>query len=128
MSLSYKKVLTFKGVSHREPGLLHTSVLPHCSLWALQVQWNEPGAHYSLTTKETLPRFPFSIDQEGNIYVTQPLDREEKDLVSKTGRISQAARQRSIMYLMLRTKSILLFKKICVPDPTILSDLKDSII
>ncbi|XP_063113636.1 cadherin-17 isoform X2 [Cavia porcellus] len=45
-----------------------------------KVQWNEPGAHYSLTTKETLPRFPFSIDQEGNIYVTQPLDREEKDL------------------------------------------------
>ncbi|KAM6171086.1 cadherin-17 isoform 3-T3 [Erethizon dorsatum] len=44
-----------------------------------QVQWNEPGAHYSLVDKETLPRFPFSIDQEGDIYVTQPLDREEKD-------------------------------------------------
>ncbi|XP_076420000.1 cadherin-17 [Peromyscus maniculatus bairdii] len=44
-----------------------------------QVQWNDPGAHYSLTNKEKLPQFPFSIDQEGNIYVTRPLDREEKD-------------------------------------------------
>lgn len=44
-----------------------------------QVRWNEPGAHYSLVEKEKLPRFPFSIDQEGDIYVTQPLDREEKD-------------------------------------------------
>ncbi|XP_027712793.1 cadherin-17 [Vombatus ursinus] len=45
-----------------------------------QVRWNEPGAHYSLTEKEELPRFPFSIDHDGIIYVTQPLDREEKDL------------------------------------------------
>ncbi|XP_036035885.1 cadherin-17 [Onychomys torridus] len=44
-----------------------------------QVQWNDPGAQYSLIHKEKLPQFPFSIDQEGNIYVTQPLDREEKD-------------------------------------------------
>ncbi|KAL6087444.1 hypothetical protein STEG23_020956, partial [Scotinomys teguina] len=44
-----------------------------------QVQWNDPGAQYSLINKEKLPQFPFSIDQEGNIYVTQPLDREEKD-------------------------------------------------
>ncbi|KAL1775594.1 cadherin-17 [Sigmodon hispidus] len=44
-----------------------------------QVQWNDPGAQYSLLNKEKLPQFPFSIDQEGNIYVTQPLDREEKD-------------------------------------------------
>ncbi|XP_037658951.1 cadherin-17 [Choloepus didactylus] len=44
-----------------------------------QVRWNEPGARYSLVEKEKLPKFPFSIDQEGDIYVTQPLDREEKD-------------------------------------------------
>lgn len=44
-----------------------------------QVQWNDPGALYSLLDKENTPRFPFSIDQEGDIYVTQPLDREEKD-------------------------------------------------
>ncbi|XP_006859317.1 PREDICTED: cadherin-17 [Chrysochloris asiatica] len=44
-----------------------------------QVRWNEPGAQYSLVQLEKLPRFPFSIDHEGDIYVTQPLDREEKD-------------------------------------------------
>lgn len=44
-----------------------------------QVRWNDPGALYSLMDKEKLPKFPFSIDQEGDIYVTQPLDREEKD-------------------------------------------------
>ncbi|XP_004697772.1 cadherin-17 [Echinops telfairi] len=44
-----------------------------------QVRWNEPGAHYSLVELEKLPRFPFSIDQEGDIYVTEPLDREEKE-------------------------------------------------
>lgn len=44
-----------------------------------QVQWNDPGALYSLVDKENSPRFPFSIDQKGDIYVTQPLDREEKD-------------------------------------------------
>lgn len=58
---------------------------PLCSprTLATQVQWNDPGAHYSLINKEKLPQFPFSIDQEGNIYVTQPLDREKKDSVSK---------------------------------------------
>ncbi|XP_071458528.1 cadherin-17 [Marmota flaviventris] len=44
-----------------------------------KVQWNEPGAHYSLSDRDKLPVFPFSIDQEGDIYVTQPLDREKKD-------------------------------------------------
>ncbi|XP_068942667.1 cadherin-17 isoform X2 [Petaurus breviceps papuanus] len=44
-----------------------------------QVQWNDPGAHYSLFEKESLTRFPFSIDHDGIIYVIQPLDREEKE-------------------------------------------------
>ncbi|KAM9165650.1 cadherin-17 [Pangshura tecta] len=47
-----------------------------------QVQWNEPGAKYELLQKERLPRFPFTIDQNGMIYVTEPLDREEKELYS----------------------------------------------
>lgn len=57
------------------------------------MQWNEPGARYILVDKEKLPRFPFSIDQEGVIYVTQPLDREEKDSVSKSGKIHGQQRQ-----------------------------------
>ncbi|XP_065255541.1 cadherin-17 [Emys orbicularis] len=47
-----------------------------------QVHWNEPGAKYDLLQKERLPRFPFMIDQNGTIYVTEPLDREEKELYS----------------------------------------------
>ncbi|XP_015213238.2 cadherin-17 [Lepisosteus oculatus] len=43
-----------------------------------QVQWNEPGAIYTLAQKEKFPRFPFSIDPAGRIYVTEPLDWEEK--------------------------------------------------
>ncbi|XP_010286744.1 PREDICTED: cadherin-17, partial [Phaethon lepturus] len=44
-----------------------------------QVHSNEPDVIYDLFEKEKLPRFPFSIDQNGVIYVTEPLDREEKD-------------------------------------------------
>ncbi|XP_050796759.1 cadherin-17 isoform X2 [Gopherus flavomarginatus] len=47
-----------------------------------QVQWNEPDAKYDLLQGEWLPRFPFTIDQNGTIYVTEPLDREEKELYS----------------------------------------------
>nr|XP_048276187.1 cadherin-17 [Myodes glareolus] len=58
--------------------ITENSTEPH-PIKITQVQWNDPGAHYSLINKEKLPQFPFSIDKEGNIYVTQPLDREEKD-------------------------------------------------
>lgn len=44
---------------------------------------NEPDVIYDVFEKESLPRLPFSIDQNGVIYVTEPLDREEKDSVSK---------------------------------------------
>ncbi|XP_054048796.1 cadherin-17 isoform X1 [Rissa tridactyla] len=47
-----------------------------------QVQSNEQGVIYDLFEKEKLPRLPFSIDQNGVIYVTEPLDREEKDTYS----------------------------------------------
>ncbi|XP_004850163.1 cadherin-17 [Heterocephalus glaber] len=58
--------------------IMENSTDPH-PVKITQVRWNDPGAQYSLVEKEKLPRFPFSIDQEGDIYVTQPLDREEKD-------------------------------------------------
>ncbi|XP_066034817.1 cadherin-17 [Chamaea fasciata] len=44
-----------------------------------KVQSNEPGVIYGLFEKEKLPRLPFSISENGDIYVTEPLDREEKD-------------------------------------------------
>ncbi|XP_053414975.1 cadherin-17 isoform X1 [Nycticebus coucang] len=58
--------------------IVENSTEPH-PIKVTQVRWNDLGARYSLVDKEKLPRFPFSIDQEGDIYVTQPLDREEKD-------------------------------------------------
>ncbi|NWS71766.1 CAD17 protein, partial [Crotophaga sulcirostris] len=44
-----------------------------------QVHSNEADVIYDIFEKEKLPRLPFSIDQNGVIYVTEPLDREEKD-------------------------------------------------
>ncbi|NXC02428.1 CAD17 protein, partial [Orthonyx spaldingii] len=44
-----------------------------------KVQSNEPDAIYDIFEKEKLPRLPFSISENGDIYVTEPLDREEKD-------------------------------------------------
>ncbi|NXP84680.1 CAD17 protein, partial [Passerina amoena] len=38
-----------------------------------------PGEIYGIFEREKLPRLPFSISENGDIYVTQPLDREEKD-------------------------------------------------
>lgn len=58
--------------------LTENSEVPHPLKIAL-VQWNEPGAIYELHQKERYPKFPFSIDKDGNIYVTEPLDREERD-------------------------------------------------
>ncbi|XP_058688280.1 cadherin-17 [Poecile atricapillus] len=40
---------------------------------------NEPDVIYDIFEKEKLPRLPFSISKNGDIYVTEPLDREEKD-------------------------------------------------
>lgn len=47
------------------------------------MQSNEPGVIYELFEKEKLPRLPFSVSKNGDIYVTEPLDREEKETVSK---------------------------------------------
>lgn len=47
------------------------------------MQSNEPDVIYDIFEKEKLPRLPFSISKDGDVYVTQPLDREEKDVVSK---------------------------------------------
>ncbi|XP_055968507.1 cadherin-17 [Sorex fumeus] len=58
--------------------IIENSTDPH-PMKITQVRWNDPGAVYSLVEKEKLPRLPFSIDQNGDIYVTEPLDREEKD-------------------------------------------------
>ncbi|XP_061632221.1 cadherin-17 [Phyllopteryx taeniolatus] len=45
-----------------------------------EVQSNEPGAIYRLVQKERELRFPFQITEDGEILLTEELDREEKDM------------------------------------------------
>nr|XP_046254566.1 cadherin-17 [Scatophagus argus] len=45
-----------------------------------KVQSNEPNAVYSLVQKERELKFPFQITGDGEIYVTEELDREDKDM------------------------------------------------
>ncbi|NWX42383.1 CAD17 protein, partial [Steatornis caripensis] len=47
-----------------------------------QVHSNEQDVIYELFEKDKLPSLPFSIDQNGIIYVNEPLDREKKDTYS----------------------------------------------
>lgn len=47
-----------------------------------QVQSNEPGAIYTLKQKERELRFPFQITEDGDIQLTEELDREDKNMVS----------------------------------------------
>ncbi|KAM3873332.1 cadherin-17 [Diretmus argenteus] len=45
-----------------------------------KVQSNEPSAVYRLVQKERELKFPFSITEDGDILLTEELDREEKDM------------------------------------------------
>ncbi|XP_056261999.1 cadherin-17 [Pseudoliparis swirei] len=45
-----------------------------------KVQSNEPNAVYSLVQKERELKFPFQITEDGEIHLTEELDREEKDM------------------------------------------------
>ncbi|XP_054842028.1 cadherin-17 [Eublepharis macularius] len=62
--------------------ITENSTEPHPIIIA-QVQWNEPGAIYEIVKKEKPPnKLPFTVNQDGNIYVTEPLDREEREIYS----------------------------------------------
>ncbi|XP_071594052.1 cadherin-17 [Heliangelus exortis] len=74
-------IITVKESLWKAPPIIHiqensTQVHP---VTIAQVYSNEPDVIYDLFEKEKLPRLPFSIDQKGVIYVTEPLDREEDD-------------------------------------------------
>lgn len=42
---------------------------------------NDHNAMYRLVQKEREIPFPFTINEDGEIYITEPLDREIKDMV-----------------------------------------------
>lgn len=60
------------------------STLPSFLTFGIQVQSNEPNAVYSLVQKERELKFPFQITEDGEIHLTEELDREEKDMVHNT--------------------------------------------
>ncbi|KAG7476020.1 cadherin-17 [Solea senegalensis] len=45
-----------------------------------EVQSNDPEAIYSLVQKERELKFPFQITEDGKIFLTEALDREDKDM------------------------------------------------
>ncbi|XP_067835405.1 cadherin-17 [Heptranchias perlo] len=74
-------LITVKENLWKSPGIIEiseNSTDPHPKI-ITQVQWNEPGAKYELKPKDKMfyPTFPFVIDDNGNINVTEPLDREK---------------------------------------------------
>lgn len=52
--------------------------------FSIQVQSNEPNAVYALVQKERELKFPFQITEDGDIHLTEELDREDKDMVYVT--------------------------------------------
>ncbi|XP_053324355.1 cadherin-17 [Spea bombifrons] len=57
--------------------IVENSTEPH-PIKITQVRWNDDGAIFELHQREKYLKFPFSIDKNGDIYVTEPLDREER--------------------------------------------------
>ncbi|KAM9023444.1 cadherin-17 isoform 1-T2 [Ara ararauna] len=77
-------IITVKESLWKAPSIIHiqeNSTQAH-PVNISQVHSNEQDVIYDIFEKEKLPQLPFSIDQNGVIYVTKPLDREEKDTYS----------------------------------------------
>uniref|UniRef100_UPI00398EB1A4 cadherin-17 n=1 Tax=Pristiophorus japonicus TaxID=55135 RepID=UPI00398EB1A4 len=80
LSVNAVALITVKENLWKSPGkieIAENSTEPHPMIIA-QVQWNEPGAIFELKTKDKMiySKFPFDIDANGTISVTEPLDRE----------------------------------------------------
>ncbi|XP_075069894.1 cadherin-17 [Mixophyes fleayi] len=58
--------------------IVENSTSPH-PIKITQVRWNDNSVIYELHQRDKFQRFPFTIDQNGDINVTEPLDREEQD-------------------------------------------------
>ncbi|XP_039204620.1 cadherin-17 [Crotalus tigris] len=78
------KITVLKNFWKSPPVILlpENSTKPH-PMKITQVQWNDPHATYELQHKDKSSiELPFTVDQNGTLYVTKPLDREEKDYYS----------------------------------------------
>lgn len=65
----------------KSPGkieIAENSTDPHPKI-ITKVEWNEPGAIFEIKPKDKMhyPKFPFAIEANGSIEVTEPLDREK---------------------------------------------------
>lgn len=73
---------------------------------------NDPTALYRLVQKERF-FFPFTINQDGEIHVTTPLDREQKNMVNRNAYFATA--YFTPFYLFYKTKCcILILTCMCV--------------
>ncbi|KAJ8394568.1 hypothetical protein AAFF_G00043710 [Aldrovandia affinis] len=81
-SASVKVTVAVKRNLWSSPGpvTIHENLVAEYPLKIAQVQSNIPEALYKLAQKERFPKFPFTINEGGEIFVTEPLDREEKDM------------------------------------------------
>lgn len=85
--------------------------LVSCRPFLIQVEANEPDAVYTLVQKERYPKFPFQIKDNGEILLTEQLDREEHAMVrlpthTHTPLPSHAASPVSIVGLFLNLRRL----------------------
>ncbi|XP_066532287.1 cadherin-17 [Hoplias malabaricus] len=62
------------------PITIRENLIHEYPMWIATVHANDPSAHYKLQQKERGIPFPFTISVEGEIFVTEVLDREQKDM------------------------------------------------
>ncbi|XP_057196570.1 cadherin-17 [Triplophysa rosa] len=61
------------------PVMIRENLQAEYPMLLVSVRANDPNALYRLLQKERAP-FPFTVSEDGEIFVTGPLDREEKDM------------------------------------------------
>ena len=67
--------------------------LKTCLNLTFQVESNDPNALYRLVQKERELKFPFTVSVDGEIALTEELDREEKDLVKHNTLLNSRGRE-----------------------------------
>ncbi|KAF4075931.1 hypothetical protein AMELA_G00224540 [Ameiurus melas] len=63
-----------------EPFVIMENLIVEYPMLLTSVRANDPNALYKLVQKEKEIPFPFTINEDGEIYITGPLDRETKNM------------------------------------------------